>query len=87
LCGFSWWFCPVFNLVSDRAAPTAWGIFTPAFCVPVKRFIPEADRVNAGRVVFVGYVGGSGVGVVDNLVSDIDSGAGAGTPAGVLGFH
>jgi hypothetical protein len=75
LCCFSW----VKNLVLNRAAPTTWGVFTPAFCVPVKSFIPKADRVNAGRVVFVCYVGGAGVGVENDFIPCIDSGSSAGT--------
>jgi hypothetical protein len=73
LCVFSW----AKNLVSDRAAPTTWGVFAPAFCVPVKSFIPKANRVNAGRVVFVCDVGGSGAGVENDFIPFIYSGSSA----------
>ena len=83
LCGFSW----RFNLVSNRAAPTAWGVFAPAFCVSVKSFIPKANRVNAGRVVFVCDVGGAGVGVENDFIPFIDSGSSAGTNTGEFCSH
>lgn len=73
--------------VSYAATPTTWGVFTPALCVSIEGLISKANRVNAGRVVFVCDVGGSGVGVENDFVSGIDSGAGAGTNTGEFCFH
>jgi hypothetical protein len=83
LCVFSW----AKNLVLDRAAPTTWGILAPAFCVSVEGLIPKANRVNAGRVVFVCYVGGAGVSVKNDFIPFIDSGSSAGTNTGEFCFH
>jgi len=61
----------------DRAAPATWGVFTPAFCVSVEGFFSKAYRVHSGRVVFVCYVGGAGVGVENDFISGIYSGSSA----------
>ena len=74
------------NLVLNRAAPTAWGVFTASGLVSVVLSatakidnVAHVIRSNAGRVVFVCDVGGSGAGVENDLVPFIDSGSSAGT--------
>jgi hypothetical protein len=75
------WFFSVLTWWLDRAAPTTWGVFAPAFCVAIEGFISESDRVNSGRIVLVCDVGGSGVSVENDFISDIYSGTGAGANA------
>jgi hypothetical protein len=80
LCVFSW----AKNLVLDRAAPTTWGVFTASGLVSVVlsaiakiKNMAYVIRTNAGRVVFVCDVGGSGGGVENDFVPFIDSGSSA----------
>jgi hypothetical protein len=79
LCVFSW----AKNLVLNRAAPTTWGVFAPAFFVAVEltsrkvENIAHVIRLNVGRVVFVCDVGGSGGGVENDLIPFIYSGSSA----------
>jgi len=73
LCVFSW----AKNLVLNRAAPTTWGVFAPAFRVPVKSFIPKPKGIDSGRVVFVCDIGGSGACVENDFIPFIDSGSSA----------
>jgi hypothetical protein len=80
LCVFSW----AKNLVSDRAAPTTWGVFASSGLVSVVlsatakiENMTHVIRTNAGRVVFVCDVGGAGGGVKNDFIPFIDSGSSA----------
>ena len=80
MCRFSW----VKNLVLDRAAPTAWGVFTASGLVSIvfsattkMENVAHIIRSNAGRVVFVCDVGGSGSGVKNDFIPFIYSGSSA----------